>query len=253
MNSLWMASIVFACCFGAALSGMFLHVKVPDTHLDSSSREVVKLVMGLIATMTALVLSLLIASAKTSYDTQSNDLQQLSVAIVQLDRVLAHYGPEAKATRDLLRAGVVMAHAKIWTSGGVRAQFLDPTQTTQQADILYDRLRNLAPSTDAQRLDQNNALRLSSEINRTRVLMFEQIGGDVSWPFVTVMVFWVSMLFLGFGLFARFNVTVMAALIIGALSVASGIFLILDLNQPFSGLMQLSDAPFRHALARLDQ
>jgi hypothetical protein len=81
--------------------------------------------------------------------------------------------------------------------------------------------------------------------------MFEQLGRSLAWPLLVVLVFWVSVLFLGFGLLARFNVTVAVALALGALSVASAIFMMLELSDPYGGLMRISDAPLRAALAQM--
>ena len=124
MSSFAIASVVFGCSFGAALIGMVLHIKLPDHHLDPDSRDVVKLVMGLIATISALVLSLLIASASSSYDRQSNELKALSANILLLDRTLKFYGPGAKEARDGLREAIVQTHHRIWSPEGVRPENL---------------------------------------------------------------------------------------------------------------------------------
>ncbi len=129
MSSLAIALVVFSCSFGAALIGMVLHVKLPDHHLDTDSRDVVKLVMGLIATMSALVLSLLIASANSSYDRQSSELKALSTKILLLDRTLKFYGPGAKEERDGLRDAIVQTHDRIWSRKGVRPENLDSRAT----------------------------------------------------------------------------------------------------------------------------
>ncbi len=100
---------------------------------------------------------------------------------------------------------------------------------------------------------QSRAMQESESIARSRLLMFEQLGGSISWPFLTVLVFWICVLFLGFGLFARFNATVTVALLVGALSVAGAIFLILELNEPYHGLMRISDEPLRNAMAQIDR
>jgi hypothetical protein len=253
MSSLTIASVTFFCCFGAALLGMVLHLNIPDHHLDIDSKDVVKLVMGLIATMAALVLGLLIASAKSSFDTQTGNLRQLAADIIQLDQILVHYGPEANETRDLLRQAVAIAHDRIWAPEGLQRENLDPLRLAQQSETVFGHARDLSPTTDAQRADKNAALQIASEIYRTRLLMFEETSSKVSWPFLAVLVFWVSVLFLGFGLFPRFNATVTVALFIGAFSVSGAIFLIMELNQPYGGLMQISDTPLRDALARIDR
>ncbi len=251
MASLALATVIFVCCLGAALVGMMLHVRLPDHHRDSDSRDVVKLVMGLIATMAALVLSLLIASAKNTWDTQAAELQQVAADIFQLDQLLAHYGPEAGEARQALHAAVSAAHNRIWHRDAKQPANLDPVTIRPEAETLYDKLRNLSPTNETQRNAATAAAQLGSRINHTRVLMFEQIGTGIAWPFLAVLVFWVSMLFLGFGLFARLNVTVMMALIVGSLSVAGAIFLILELNRPYEGLMRISDMPLRHVQAQM--
>src|SRR5258706_2839022 len=103
MSSITASLIVFACVFGGALVGVFLRSALPQQHLSAESKDIVRLGMGLVGTMAALVLGLLVASAKGSYDAQSSELTQMSANIVLLDRILAHYGPEAKQTRDMLR------------------------------------------------------------------------------------------------------------------------------------------------------
>lgn len=253
VSAVAVAFVVFFCCFAAALVGMVLHKKLPDHHLDGDSKDVVKLVMGLIATTAALVLGLLIASAKNSYDTQATELQQLSATLVQLDRTLMLYGPETRAARDSLKQTVAVALQRVWPADGDQAGSLEPSLTRGQADAFYVTLQDLSPKTDAQRHAQNSAMQLAASLAQTRILMFEQLGGSVSWPLLTVLVFWLSVLFLGFGLFARFHVTITVALILGALSVGSAIFLILELSQPYAGLMRISDTPLRNALAQMDR
>jgi hypothetical protein len=226
---------------------------LPEHHLDPESRDVVKLVMGLIATIAALVLSLLIASANTSYDRQNSELKALSANIVLLDRTLEFYGPGAKVARDGLRDVVRHTHDRIWSPEGARPEDLNSTETRSSVRANVEQLLNLSPESDVERMLQSRAMQQSENISQSRLLMFEQLGGSISWPFLTVLVFWISVLFLGFGLFARFHATVTLALLVGALSVAGAIFLILELNDPYRGLMRLSDEPLRKAIAQIDQ
>ena len=97
------------------------------------------------------------------------------------------------------------------------------------------------------------AIQESDSIGRLRLLMTSQLGSSIAWPFQTVLVFWICALFFGFGLFARFNATVTLALLVGALSVAGAIFLILELNDPYRGLMRISDEPLRGAISQIDR
>jgi Protein of unknown function (DUF4239) len=253
VGSLTIASLIFVGSFVAALFGMVLHVKLPDRHLDSDSRDVVKLVMGLIATMSALVLSLLIASASSSYDRQSNELKALSVNIVLLDRTLESYGPGAKVARDRLRDVVRQTHDRVWSADGVRPEVLNSAETRNSAKANVEQLQRLSPTTDMERMMQSRAIQQSDGISQARLLMFEQLGSSIPWPFLTVLVFWICTLFLGFGLFSSPNPTITVALLVGALSVACAIFLILELNDPYRGLMRISDEPLRDAMVQIDQ
>ncbi len=232
---------------------MILHVKLPDTHLDADSKDVVKLVMGLIATIAALVLGLLIASANTSYDRQRGELRALAANIVLLDRTLEFFGPGAKEARDGLRHVVQQTHDLVWSAQGERLENLDSEATQNAVAANIRQLQSLSPKTDMERMMQNRAIQQSESIAQSRLMMFEQSSGSISRPFLTVLVFWICMLFLGFGLMARFNTTVTVALFVGALSVAGAIFLILELNQPYRGLIQISDKPLRDAIAQIDR
>jgi len=184
------ASLVFGCSFGAAVIGMVLHVKLPDRHLDQDSRDVVKLVMGLIATMSALVLSLLIASANSSYDRQSSELKVLSANVLLLDRTLKFYGPGAKEARDGLRDAIRQTHDRIWSPDGVRPENLDSRATRNSVNASIEQLLRLSPKTDAERMMQSRAVQESESITQSRLAMFEQLGSSISWPFLTVLVFY---------------------------------------------------------------
>jgi hypothetical protein len=253
MNALETAAITFGCSFGCGLLGMVLYRKLPDHHLDAGSKDVVKLVMGLIASMAALVLSLLIASASSSYQAQRTEVQSLSANVILLDRLLSFYGPEAKETRDLLHQGIGIIHDRIWSSDGERGADLDPTGTQSQADAFVVSLERLLPKSDSQSILKSQAMQIVQSLGQTRLLMFEQSSSTISWPFLTVLVFWICMLFLGFGLFARFNLTVTVALFIGAISVGGAVLLILELSEPYGGFMRIADTPLRSALVLIDR
>jgi len=250
MSAMAIGCIVFACVFGGALLGMLFRAVLPPEHLSADSKDVMKLGMGLIATMSALVLGLLIASAKTSYDAQRDELVRVGADIIQLDRVMDHYGPETKAAREQLRRAVLLTLERVWPEGGSR---INPTELALAAGAagFYDEIRKLTPQNDAQRVLEGDALRLGTEIGRTRWVLFEQRGSTIPTPFMVMMVFWLTILFVSFGLFAPPNATVIATLLVCALSVSGAIYLILELDQPFEGLMRLSSIPLRGALEQL--
>ncbi len=248
MSALAVSFLVVFCCCVSALAGIFLHRALPDDHFDTESKDVVKAIMGIIATMSALVLGLLIASAKSSYDNQVVGLQNLAVKVVLLDRTLVSYGPEAADARTLVKRAMTIAHQQIWPADR-QSSTLDPSANRGRVEAFREILEQLSPRTESQRHGREAALQLADDIVQTRMLMFEQLGGSVSWPLLLVLMSWVSMLFLGFGLFARLNATIAAAVIIGACSVAGAIFLILELNQPYQGLIRIPDTSFRSTLA----
>jgi hypothetical protein len=250
LNPVFIALIVFVCTSGAALVGILLHAKLPAHHLDSDSRDVVKLVMGLIATMAALVLSLLIASAQSSYSSQNDELRGIAAKIIELDRLLALYGPETAESRGLLRQTIVAAHDRIWLQAGVSRQAINALNRGD-SNIFYEMLSSLSPKTDAQRFVLSRAFQISDEIAQARLLLFAQGGGSISSPFLFILMFWLSILFLGFGLFARMHATVGVALLVGAVSVSAAIFLIVELSNPYGGFIQLSDAPIVRALSQI--
>jgi len=251
VSAIAIGCIAFACMFGGALLGIFLRAALPEHHLRTESKDVVKQGMGLIATMTALVLGLLIATAKDSYDTQRNGLTQMSVNIFFLDRTLAHYGPETKETRDLIRRSVVGSLDRIWPEAGSRPAQLAPMAA--EGEALYDKIQALSPQNEAQRSLQAKALSISIDIGQARWLMFQRTSSSTPVPFLLVLVFWLTIIFVSFGLFASPNATVIAVLLLCALSVAGAIFLLLELDTPFDGLIQISSAPLRNALAHLGQ
>jgi hypothetical protein len=229
---------------------MLLRKVLPDDHLSSDSKDVVKLGVGLIGTMAALVLSLLISSAKGSYDTQSAEVVQLSTEVILLDRVLAHYGPEAREPRELLRRTVARVIEQIWPERSAAPSSPTPSRGME---AFYDKIQALSPQNDAQRALQAQALTISISVGKTRWLLAEQTARSIPMPFLVVLVCWLAFIFVSFGLFARPNTTVIVALFICALSFSSAIFLILELDQPFEGLIQISSAPMREALGRLGQ
>lgn len=246
MNSIAIRLIVFACVFGAALLGLFLRRVLPQDHLSTDSKETVRLGMGMIATMAALVLGLLVASAKSFYDAQGSELTQMSAHVIALDRLLAVYGPETKQVRDLLRDAVVRQLDLMWHQDHQNLSQMNPT--AGGAEILSG-VQALTPKNDAQHALQAQALSTAFNLGNERWLMFEEQSNFISLPLLVMLVFWLAIVFAGFGLFAPGNTTVIATLFLCAVAVSGAIFLIVEMYTPFKGLIQLSDAPLRNALA----
>jgi hypothetical protein len=245
LNNAGMSLIVFFCVFGGALLGIFLRRLVPKEQLIGDSKDVVKLGMGLVGTMVALVLGLLVASAKAQFDSQNNELVQISANVVLLDRLLAHSGPEASEARAVLRNTVINA------LGQVSNQHPRFTQPEILGQSLYESIARVNPQNDGQRSAQAQALGVVLTLGQSRWLMFGRQSSAVPVPLLAVLAFWLTITFLSFGLFAPTNPTVMLSLFVAALSVASAVFLILEMYSPQTGVIQNASAPLRAALAQL--
>jgi len=229
---------------------MLLRLVLPEPHLSTDTKDVVRLSTGLIATLSALVLGLLVASAQGSYQTQSSQIKQITANVILLDNILRRSGPEAQPARVLLRSTVKTLVERIWGSTNAAGTSSEPFQASAQSDLFYDKLLALTPQSDGQRQMQSKAVQIAIELGQTR-LLFSQSGNAIATPFLIVLVFWVTIIFVSFGLFARPNFTIVAALFFCAISASSAIYLILDLSHPFSGLMKISSAPLSNALAPL--
>jgi hypothetical protein len=156
------AWVVFACVFGSALLAMVVQAALPEHHVSADSKDVVKLGIALIAKMAALVLGLLIASAKSAYDTRSNQLVEASADMIMLDRALARYGPETKEARSLLQRSVAATVERFWPPEGAKRIAIDPGKSPVEA--LYDKIEALSPQSDAQRAMQSQTLTLAANV-----------------------------------------------------------------------------------------
>jgi hypothetical protein len=252
LNSITVSLAALAIVFGGALLGMFLRKVLPDQHVSADSRSLVMLGTGLIGTMSAIVLGMLVSSAKSSYDTQKNDLTIVSAKLVLLDRVLAHYGPETRETRELLRTFVQSTLDRVWPPPGSQPAQLAPTAVGRN-EAMYDEILRLSPTNDAQRVLRDRAVALAMDLGQTRWLMIEETHNSVSVPFLIILVFWFTIIFISFGLYTSPNPTVFASLFVCALSVSGAILLMLEMYTPFHGLIQISSAPLRDALAHMGQ
>src|SRR5437667_5200527 len=179
MNSAIIAVIVFACLFGAGLLGVRVRAALPEDHLSSDTKDAVKVGMGLVATMAALVLGLLVASTKGTYDTQKSEVTQMAAKTVFLDRVLANYGPETAETRKLLRGSVGSAINRMWPDkkSSQTAQ-LDPSVSSGEA--FFNSIQNLSPQNDVQRSLKSQAVQIATDLGQMRWLLFEQTETSIS-------------------------------------------------------------------------
>lgn len=253
MADLMVAAIVFGCTSGSASLGVLLQSKLPVHHLSPDTKDVVKLAMGLLATMAALVLGLMTASAKSVFDAEINEIENSAAQFIVLDRVLAHYGPEAKEIRDLTRRAVERRLALTWPEDSATPVLLDAPETAWASEAIEDKLRDLSPQTDSQRTLRSRALDICGKIVNARWLILVQADTPMPIPFLVVLVAWISLLLLSFGIFAPRNATAIGALLVCALAVSASIFMILEMSQPFEGVIKIPSAPMHIALSHLGQ
>jgi hypothetical protein len=251
MSIILIAVVLFAGLVGAALLGRRVHRYLPEDHLSADSRDAVKLAMGLVATMTALVLGLLVSSAKDGYDTKRSEVIQMAAKIAFLDRVLALYGSETAEARGELRAAITDAVRRIWpTDRSGRAQ-LSPNQ--QAGDALYLAVQRLSPHDDTQRALKTQVETLMVDLGQLRLLLVAQSIPSISKPMLIILISWLIVIFFGFSLIAPPNATTTLALVASAFSVACAIFLILELDHPFGGVIHIPSEPITSVLTRLSK
>ena len=246
MNPLNVGLLVFVSLFGAALLGMRIRAWLPGHHLGPEAKDSVRVAMGTVATMAALVLGLLVASTKGTYDTERNESTQLAARIIYLGRVLAMYGPETAVARDELREATSGMIARMWPAERGAQVVLEPNE--KWSDELPKAIYALSPKDDVQRALKEQASEMVDDLGQMRWLLYEQAETSVSRAMLLIVILWLGILFLSIGLFAPPNATVVIALMLSAVSVSGAIFLILELDRPYGGLISISSQPMRLAL-----
>ena len=249
MSPAVLSCVIFALILGGIVLGALLRRTLPQHHLSKDSQDVVRLGVGLIATIAALVLGLLIAAAKGSFDTQSGQVKQITADIILIDALLEQYGPEAAPIRTQMRSVIGPFADRLWHEKA--AMMAAPYAMNASAENVYLAIQALAPHNDLQRSLQSRAAQISTDLVQTRLLLFVESDSAIPAPFIAILAFWLIIIFASFSLFAALNVTVFSFLALFALSASCAIFLILELSQPFTGLLMIQSAPLRNALATL--
>lgn len=249
MSSIEISGITCACVLGGALLGIFVGSRLPEHHLTSETKDVVRLGMALVGTIGALVLSFFITSAKGAHDRQRDELTQMSAKVVMLGRILNHYGPEASAAHESLRE--VVGQILITTWPDERNENAKISTGTARPEDLYDRVEGLLPKDDRQRAIQSQATSLLLSVGEVRWQMIEEASVKVNSLIILVLDFWLTSIFLSWGLYSPRNATALTALIVAAVSVSGAILLIVELYTPFTGLLRISSAPLRLAYETL--
>jgi hypothetical protein len=249
MNSHLITLVLFASLVVIILIGRYARRHLPDDHLSADSRDTVKLAMGLVATMTALLLGLLVSSAKGTYDTQRSEVIQMAAKVAFLNRVLVTYGPDASVARADFRNSVAEVIHHMWPEEAGKAGQL--SLNVPQGDAFYAALQALLPRDDLQRGLKAEASSLVMDIAQLRVLMLAQVDPSIPRPLLIMVACWLLIIFLYFSLLAPPNNTTVLSLTAAAISVAGALFLIMELDQPFAGTIRISSAPMVHALKQI--
>ena len=251
MGPITTSLVAFGCIFGGALFGMYLRRALPEKYLTAEIKDGIKETFVLIVTMSALVLGLLVASAKGHFDTEADGIVQLSANLISLDRTLAIYGPETKDARAQLRELILSIIARMHPAKDTQA--LQSGAKARPGEALLGAIQELAPKDDAQRVLKSQALSISFNIASTRWLMYLQRATSTPSILVFVMIFWLAMIFVRLGIFYPTNAITVPSLFVAALSVSAAVLLIMRLYSPYEGLLQIPIAPLQMALQQIGQ
>jgi hypothetical protein len=230
---------------------MLLRAVVPQKHLRRESKESVHLATGVVATIAALVLGLLVASAMDSFDKHRDGLHDLATKTVLLDGMLEHFGSDAAGARKALHLVLASAIDRAWPPEGKEGRSANLAEVRSENEQLYRAVRELTATNDAQKALQTEAMSMLADLAKTRWYLSHPDDTTIPPLFVSLLIFWLFVLFVSFGLFAPTNATVIASLMVCAVSVAGAMLMIIDLDQPVNGLLQVSSAPLKAALAQV--
>lgn len=253
MTAIWIAIAVTLLTFAGGMAGFKLQRLLPEEHSADKSKDMIGSVMGLVTLLLALVLGTVVASAYVYSTTQQSELQALSAQMIQLDEALAQFGPEAKPIRDKLQENLRNNLKLIWGNGHVDPGELHVSKAATALQAFSAAIRSL----DAKTPEQKTALAAANshfgQFEQTRLLMSLQLTNSFSRPLLIVVIFWSFFLFGGFGLLSPINATTIASLGFGAFAVGSAIFLILELSQPYTGLVRISPAALEQTADSIDR
>jgi hypothetical protein len=234
--------------FGMAL-GSYLRLVLPDDHTKADSKDILITSAGMMATLIALIIGLLVTSAKDTYDGANASITQGGAKIITLDYYLSRYGPEAKEVRELLRQAVAAGIERVWPNESAQGADLSKMEEATDMANVYNKIRELSPKNESQKYLQTQALEIAANMMQSRWMLIEQSQTKLPRAFLVVLTFWLTILFVQFGLLAPRNRTAISALFIYAISMSGAIFLILELNNPLEGTIKVSSAPLYKALS----
>jgi len=251
MLSVEVAAGAAVAIFVSGVLGLWVQTVLPEAHTSDRSRDIIGGVVGLLTLLLALVLGLLIWTAFGVTNIQKTELQLLSARALEFDLEMKQYGPEAERARELMRTEIVWAHEQFW--GDETAMAAAYQASYGNMGSMSEFLNGLHPTTDKQKQLLAAASQHYGAVGETRLLMSLQLIDPISWPLIITVVAWSCLLFCGFGLLSRRNGTTICVLALGAGSVASAIFLILELSQPYTSYLRISPTGLEQVIVDLDK
>lgn len=267
MYEIGSALVVFVVLLGGTGVGVLVRPLLPEEHKAHETVQLVQLVIGMLVTFAALVLGLMTASAKTSFDTAANDFRAYAADLIQLNVKLRDYGTDADSARRLIRAYTAAAIATTWSReppppGDFYPKNLQQTgasdklenlQLGDMLDMAEREIRQLEPHDTYHRKLADDCLSQFMRVSEARWKLIEEAHSSIAQPFFTTLTFWLTVIFLSFGLIAPRNALALVTITLGALSIASAIYVIVDLDTPFTGPIVITSQPMRDALAHMER
>jgi hypothetical protein len=250
-NTLIIGLIVFAAILAGAVAGAKVQAHLPKHHLTDETKNLVNVSTAVLATVSALVLGLLISNANTSFTRLGGQVTALSAEILRLDHILRRYGGDAEPARNMLLQYAEHKSADLFPASAADVRLSNPS-TYELLQRVEDLLLSLKPANPRDQWWLAQAMTLAAKIGDTRWLIAQQIGQGTPKTFVALLVFWLALLFASFGLFAPPNLTSAATLTLCALAVAGAVAMFLELEQGFGGLVRISPEPMRQAVKTLE-
>jgi len=251
VNELALSLSVCGIVISGSLLGIFLRPALPPDHVAEETRNIVIVAIGLIATLAAVVLGLLVASAKTAFDLRADELKQSAARIILLDRTLRHYGPETLEIRATLRQMTENRIDRTWGERAGQGPGALAPATEAGIERVQTQLLGLKPGDDEKKWLHTRALTIAADLEQARWMLYEETRSSIPMPFLIVLVSWLTVIFAILGLLAPRNETVLAVILVCAMSISTAVYLILEMDQPFEGILQLSSAPLSSALAEI--
>jgi hypothetical protein len=252
MNVTAISLLVTACVFAGGVFGLQLHRWLPERHLTKETQDVVRLGTGMVSVLASLVFGLLIATAKSASDTTDREMRSYATDLILLDRMLRSYGEGAASPRALLRRSTARTIQDIWPMPGGHVLGLDDVSAVRMMEQVQEAIRAMNPVGAEQRSIRDQASQTATSLLRQRWILIEQAGHSVRPVVLFVLVSWTVAIFISFGLNAPRNATVAGAFLMCSFAIGGAVFLILEMDSPFEGMLRLAAQPMLNALAQMD-